>query len=149
MEVILTQDVKGKGKKDQLVKVSDGYARNFLFPRGLAVEATKESIGVMKSRNESVEFQKQEDVKHANELKEKIEQVAVKISAKAGDNGRLFGSVTSKEIGDMLLSQFHIKIDKKKITLPDGIKSLGFTKIPVKLYPGISATLTVEVVEEK
>jgi ribosomal protein L9 len=149
MEVILKTDVKGKGKKDQLVKVSDGYARNFLFPRGLAVEATKESLSIMKSKNDSVEFQKQEDIKYANELKEKIEQIAVKIPAKAGENGRLFGSVTSKEIGDVLLSQFHIKIDKKKINLPDGIKSLGVTKIPIKLYPGISASLTVEVVEQK
>lgn len=149
MEVILKADVKGKGKKDQLVKVSDGYARNFLFPRGLAVEANKENLSVMKTKNESIEFQKQEDIKHANELKEKIEDISVKITAKAGDNGRLFGSVTSKEIGDMLLSQHHIKVDKKKINLPEGIKALGFTKIPVKLHPGITATLTVEVTEEK
>lgn len=149
MQVILQADVKGQGKKGQLVKVSDGYARNFLFPRGLAIEANKESLSVLKSRNESAEFRHQEDIKQANELKAKLEEVTVKLSAKAGENGRLFGSITSKEVGEALVAQHHVKIDKKKIVLPESIKSLGFTKIPVKLYPGISATLTVEVVEEK
>lgn len=149
MQVILKADVKGKGKKDQLVKVSDGYARNYLFPRQLAVEANAENMSVMKTKNESVAFQKQEEIKAATELKEKLDKTKVELTAKAGDNGRLFGSVTSKEIGDALLKQFHIKIDKKKINLPEGIKALGITKVPVKLHPGIVATLTVSVTEQK
>jgi large subunit ribosomal protein L9 len=149
MQVILKADVKGQGKKDQLVKVSDGYARNFLFPRGLAVEATKENLAEMVNKNQSVEYQKQEEIKHAEELKEKLSQIKIEISAKAGENGRLFGSVTSKEIADILLDQYKIKIDKKKIVLEDGIKALGVMKIPVKLHAGITAELVVTVSQEQ
>ncbi len=149
MQVILKADVKGKGKKDQLVKVSDGYARNYLFPRKLAVEANAENMSVMQSKNESIAFKKQEEIKEANALKEKIDAIKLELTAKAGENGRLFGSVTSKEIGDELQKKFQIKIDKKKIQLPDGIKALGVTKVPVKLHPGIVATLTVSVTEQK
>lgn len=149
MQVILKADVKGQGKKDQLVKVSDGYARNFLFPRGLAVEATKENLSVMENKNQSIEFQKQEEMKHAEELKEKLSGIKIEISAKAGENGRLFGSVTSKEIADILLKQYKIKIDKKKIVLEDGIKALGVTRIPVKLHAGITAELVVTVSQEQ
>ncbi len=149
MQVILKADVKGQGKKDQLIKVSDGYARNYLFPRGLAVEATKENLAEMANKNQSAEFQKQEEMKRAEELKEKLSNIKIEIKAKAGENGRLFGSVTSKEIADILLEKYKIKIDKKKIALEDGIKALGVTKIPVKLHTGVTAELVVTVTQEQ
>ena len=149
MQVILKSDVKGQGKKDQLIKVSDGYARNYLFPRGLAVEATKENLAEMANKNQSAEFQKQEEMKRAEELKEKLSNIKIEIKAKAGENGRLFGSVTSKEIADILLEKYKIKIDKKKIALEDGIKALGVTKIPVKLHTGVTAELVVTVTQEQ
>ena len=149
MQVILKSDVKGQGKKDQLIKVSDGYARNYLFPRGLAVEATKENLAEMANKNQSAEFQKQEEMKRAEELKEKLSNIKIEIKAKVGENGRLFGSVTSKEIADILLEKYKIKIDKKKIALEDGIKALGVTKIPVKLHTGVTAELVVTVTQEQ
>ena len=145
MKVILTQDIKGQGKKGQLVEVSDGYARNFLFPKKLAKEATKENLNVMHSQQESEAYRKQMALEDAQALSEKLKSLSVKISAKAGENGKLFGSVTSKEVADGLLKQHHIKLDKKKIQLPDGIKALGTTDVEVKLHPGVSGIIKVTV----
>lgn len=148
MKVILTKDIKGQGKKGQLVEVSDGYARNFLMPRGLAKEATKENLNVMHGQQEAEAYKKQMALEDARALAERLEKITVRIKAKSGDNGKLFGSVTSKEIAEELLSAEHIKIDKKKMVLPDGIKSLGTTEVEIKLHPGVSARLKVAVSEK-
>lgn len=145
MKVILNQDIKGQGKKGQLVEVSDGYARNFLLPRKLAKEATKENINVMQGQQESAEFRKKKDLEDALALKERLEQLTVNIKAKAGDNGKLFGSVTSKDIAEALTMQHHIKLDKKKFVLPDGIKTLGFCDVEIKIHPGVVGKIKVSV----
>lgn len=145
MQVILTQDVKGQGKKGQMVKVSDGYARNFLFPKGLAQEATKSNINDLKGKKESLEFKIKTETDEAVAISEKMKEIEVVISAKAGEGGRLFGSVTSKDVSEALTAQHRIKIDKKKFVLPDGIKTLGVTEVTVKLYTGVVGKLRVNV----
>lgn len=145
MKVILTQDIKGQGKKGQLVNVSDGYARNFLLPKGLAKEATSENLNVMHGQQEAEAYRKQMALDDAKALAEKLKTLSVEIKAKAGDNGKLFGSVTSKEVTEELLKQHHIKIDKKKLQLPDGIKVLGTTDVEVKLHSGVVGIIKVKV----
>ncbi|MDD6483213.1 MAG: 50S ribosomal protein L9 [Clostridiales bacterium] len=145
MQVILTQDVKGQGKKGQMVKVSDGYARNYLLPKGLAKEATKSNINVMKGKAESLEYKIKTEKEEAQAIVEKMKEITVKLSAKAGANGKLFGSITSKDVSEALTMQHHIKLDKKKFVMPDGIKTLGTTEVEVKVYTGISGKLKVEV----
>ena len=145
MQVILTQDVKGKGKKGQVINVSDGYAHNFLFSKGLAIEATKSNMNDLKGKQESVEYKIKTDIKEAEKIAEQMKEIVVNIKAKAGDNGKLFGSVTSKDVAEALTEQQHIKLDKKKFVLPDGIKVLGVTEVKVKLYTGVSGTLRVNV----
>ncbi len=145
MKVILTQDIKGQGKKGQLVEVSDGYARNFLFPRGLAKEANATNLNVMHGQQEAEAYRKQMALDEANQMAEKLKTLSVLIKAKAGENGKHFGSVTSKEVTEELLKQHHIKLDKKKLTLPDGIKSLGTTDVEVKLHPGVTGIIKVKV----
>lgn len=148
MQVILTQDVKGQGKKGQLVNVSDGYARNFLLPKGLATEATNSNLNVLKGKKESLEFKIKTETEDANKIVEKMKEITVEIKAKAGDNGKLFGSVTSKDVADALTAQHHIKLDKKKFVMPDGIKVLGVTEVSVKVYTGITGTLKVNVIKQ-
>lgn len=145
MKVILNQDVKGQGKKGDIIEVSDGYARNFLFPKNLAKEATKENINVLKGQKESQEYREKKALEEAEAIKSQVDEVIVKIKAKAGDNGKLFGSVTSKEIAEELKMQHHIKLDKKKFVLPDGIKSLGTTVVDIKIHPGVVGKLKVSV----
>lgn len=145
MKVILNQDVKGQGKKGDLIDVSDGYARNFLLPKKLAKEATKENINVMKGQQESREYRQQKELSQAQEIAKKIDEISVVLKAKAGDNGKLFGSITSKDVSDALTQQHHIKIDKKKFNMPDGIKTLGVTNVDIKIHTGVVATLKVEV----
>ncbi len=149
MKVILNKDVKGQGKKGQLVEVSDGYARNFLLPRGLAQEATNSNLNVMKGKAESEAHRKQVELEEAQAAAAKINEVTVKLTAKAGSNGKLFGSITSKDVAEELKMQHHIKIDKKKLVMPDGIKVLGTTNVDVKVYPGVTAVLKVQVTEQK
>ncbi len=148
MQVILTQDVKGQGKKGQMVKVSDGYARNYLLPKGLATEATKSNINVLKGKRESLEYKIKTETEEAKSIAEKMKEIEVVIKAKAGDNGKLFGSVTSKDVSEALTAQHHIKLDKKKFVMPDGIKVLGVTEVTVKIYTGINGTLKVNVVQQ-
>lgn len=143
MKVILNQDVKGQGKKGQLVEVSDGYARNFLLPKKLAKEATKENINVMQGKRDSEEHRKKVELEEAQETAKKIEAASVKLTAKAGENGKLFGSITSKDVAEALTAQHHIKLDKKKFVLPDGIKTLGTTEVEIKVYTGVTAKLKV------
>lgn len=148
MKVILKQDVKGLGKAEDLVNVNDGYARNFLFPRGLAVEASASNINIMKTRKEAEKSKKARELAQARELAEKLKNILVVIKTKSGENGKLFGSITSKDISDKLKKDFKIDIDKKKIVLPEPIKSTGNFDIEVKLYPEVSGKLSVKIEEE-
>ena len=145
MQVILTQDVKGQGKKGQMVNVSDGYARNYLLPRGLAEVASKSNINVMKGKQESLEYKRKKELEEATAIADKMKEIKVVLKAKAGSNGKLFGSVTSKDVSEALIAQHHIKLDKKKFVMPDGIKTLGTTVIDVKIYTGVTGKLTVVV----
>lgn len=148
MKVILKQDVKGLGKMEDMINASDGYARNYLIPRGLAVEASAGNLNVMKTRKEAEKSKKDRELAHARLLADKIREAVVVIKAKAGENGKLFGSITSKDISEKLKSDFNLDLDKKKINLPDAIKSLGTFEIDVKLYPEVGTKLTVRVVHE-
>jgi len=145
MKVILTQDIKGKGKKDQLIEVSDGYARNFLLPKGLAKEATNTNINIMNGKNDAEAYRQKVALEEAEATKAKMESVEVILTAKAGDNGKLFGSITSKDVAEALTMQHHIKLDKKKFVLPDGIKTLGTTTVDVKIHQGVTGKLKVTV----
>ncbi len=146
MEVILKADVKGLGKKGEKVKASDGYARNFLFPKGLAVEANAQSLTELRNREQANQHKIDVEVAAANDSKAKLQGKIVKITAKAGSNGKLFGSVTSKEVAAEIAKQYAIKVDKRKITMDD-IKNFGSYKIEVKLYTNIVAEMTVMVGE--
>ncbi|MBO4897309.1 MAG: 50S ribosomal protein L9 [Clostridia bacterium] len=149
MKVILQSDVKGKGKKGDLVNVNDGYARNFLFPKGLAVEATKAAINDFKGKESSAAYHKEQEILAAKETAAKLEGKTVKLSAKAGDNGKLFGSITAQGIADAIKMQLHVVVDKRKLVLGDGIKTIGNTEVEVKVYPEISAKINVLVEGEK
>lgn len=145
MKVILKQDIKGVGKKDQVINAADGYARNFLFPKNLAVPADTGNMNNLKAKNESVQYRKGEDLKEAKEIAEKMKTITVKISVKAGENGRLFGAVTAKEIAEALKKDFGIEVDKKKVLLQESIKVAGATKVDVKLNEGVVASVQVMV----
>ncbi len=148
MKVILLQDVKGQGKKGDVVNASDGYARNFLFPKNLAVEATAGNMKTLNEQKQAQQNRKDKELSEAKALAEKIGALTVVIKTKAGEGGRLFGSVTSKEIAEAFEKQHKIQLDKRKITLPDPIKEMGTRTIDVKIYPGVVAKLKVSVVEE-
>ncbi|MCI6007301.1 50S ribosomal protein L9 [Oscillospiraceae bacterium LCP25S3_E10] len=147
MKVILLQDVKGTGKKGELVNVSDGYARNFLLPKKVAKEATAQAMSELKNAEASKAFQIEEAKKAANASKALIEGKSLSIKAKAGQGGRLFGSVTAKEISAELKKQFSLNVDKRKISLDTDIKAFGTYNAEIKLYTGIVATLKVVVTE--
>ena len=146
MKVVLLADVKGHGKKGELCNVSDGYARNFLFPKKLAVEADNAALNELKNREEAAAHHKKEEINAAKATAEKLEGKSVKIIAKAGSNGRLFGSVTSKEIAGEIKKNFGIEIDKKKMNVAD-IKNFGEYTAEIKLYQGIVAKVNVKVCE--
>lgn len=146
MKVILKQDIKGVGKKDQIINAADGYARNYLIPKNLAVPADNTNMNNLKAKNESVAYKKSEDLKEAKEIAEKMKKITLKISVKAGENGKLFGGVTSKEISEALKKEHNIDVDKKKILLSETIKVAGVTKVDIKLNEGVMATLSVMVV---
>lgn len=148
MKVILKQDVKGMGKKESLHEVSDGYARNFLFPKGLAVEASATNLNVMNTKKEAEKTKKERELAQAKVLAEKLKDITVVIKAKAGENGKLFGSITSKEISDRLKHDFSLEVDKRKIQMPDALKTLGTIQVEVRVYPDVSARLTVKITEE-
>lgn len=146
MKVVLLADVKGHGKKGELVNVSDGYARNFLFPKKLAVEADNAALNELKNREESKAHHKKEEIAAAKATAEKLDGKSVKIIAKAGASGRLFGSVTSKEIAAEIAKSLGVEIDRKKMSVAD-IKNFGEYTAEIKLYQGITAKLTVVVSE--
>lgn len=148
MKVVLLADVKGHGKKGEVVEASDGYARNFLFPKGLAKEATKGALNEVKGKNEAKAYHKEQEVIAAKETQAKLEGKSVSIASKAGDNGKLFGKVTNQNVADAIKYQLHVVVDKRKVQLPDGIKTVGTHEVEVKIYPEISAKIKVEVTGE-
>ena len=147
MKVILLEDVRGTGKAGDVANVSDGYARNMLIPRGLAVEATAQNIKQLEKKKEAMAKKIAEDKAAALELKKKLEEVTVEVRTKAGKDGKVFGSVTSKDIADAL-NQMGFDIDKKKIQLDSPIKATGMTDVNVKLFTEISGKVKVNVVSE-
>ncbi len=148
MKVILTSDVEKLGKAGEMVNAKTGFARNFLLPNKLAVQATKENIKIWEEKQAELRAIERENIKNANELKEKIENTKVKIIAKTGEGDRLFGSITSMDIEKALKDQHGLDIDKKKIEMKDNIKSLGTFNVVVKVYPDINANLEVIVDKE-
>ncbi|MCD8796479.1 50S ribosomal protein L9 [Mammaliicoccus sciuri] len=148
MKVIFTQDVKGKGKKAEVKDVPVGYGQNYLIKNNYAVEATPGNLKQLEQQNKRQEELKQQEIEDAKALAEKLKELEVKIPAKTGEGGKLFGSVSTKQITQALDKQHKIKVDKRKMDLPNGIHSLGYTNVPIKLHNKVSGTLKVHVVEE-
>ena len=148
MKVILTQDIKGTGKKDQIINTSDGYARNFLFPKNLAVEANVENMAKLKSKQQANAYKKDQEKEEAKKLAEKMGKIMLTLSVKVGENGKVFGGISSKEITEALQKTHKISVDKKKIDMKDTIKELGTKIIRIKLYEGVIAELKVNVIGE-
>jgi len=149
MKVILLQDVRGQGKKGDLIEVSDGYARNFLFSKKLAVEADKAMLNELKNREEAAKFKKETEKAQAQETAAKLEGVLLKIAVSGSPDGRLYGAVTTMEIAQQLSEQFNIDVDKRKIVLDDPIKAFGKYTLDVKLFAGVSVKLNVLITEKK
>ena len=147
MKVLLLQDVKGQGKKDQIVEVSDGYARNFLFPKKLAVIADNKAINEVKNKEASKQYKIETEKAAARATAEKLSQIVVKIQTGAGADGRLYGSVTAKDIAETLAKQHGVTVDKRKIVMPDPIKAYGTYNFDVRLYPEIVGKVKVTVGE--
>nr|WP_106782028.1 50S ribosomal protein L9 [Lysinibacillus timonensis] len=147
MKVVFLKDVKGKGKKGEIKNVADGYAQNFLIKNGYAVEATNQALSQLEGQKKLEEKNAAAELQAAKDLKEKLEQLTVEVKAKSGEGGRLFGSISTKQIADALQKAHGIKIDKRKME-SEGIRSLGFTNVPVKLHNEVKATLKVHVTEE-
>lgn len=145
MKVILTGDIKGTGCKGDVLNVSDGFARNYLFPRSLAVEATQGNLNAVKQRKDAEAHRKAVNERSAREIAAKLKELTVTIKAKTGEAGRLFGSVTGKEIAEALLEQHHIEVDKKKVEMEEPIKAVGEHEVKVKLFAGVSSTLRVHI----
>ncbi|MBB6674369.1 50S ribosomal protein L9 [Cohnella nanjingensis] len=147
MKVIFLQDVKGQGKKGEIKDVSEGYARNFLLPKGVVQIATDGAKKTLDQKAASEQKRKEREKEEAKALAAKLEEMIIVIKAKAGEGGRLFGAITSKQIAEAL-EKMKIVVDKRKIELADPIRTLGVTKVPLKLYPDVKGTLSVQVVEE-
>lgn len=146
MKVILLSDIKGVGKKDQVIEASDGYARNYLFPKKLAVEANNANMSKLKAKQESNQFRKDTEKKEAEEIAKKLKGIMLKIKVRAGENGKIFGGVTSKEISEGLKRDYNIEIDKKKIILSATVKNLGMITVDIKLYEGVIGKLKVDII---
>lgn len=148
MKVILKENIKGVGKKDEVINASDGYARNFLFPKNLAVEANAENMSKLKAKQDSNAFKKTQEKEEAQRIADKLSKILLKIKVKAGANGKIFGGVSSKEIAENLEKQYQIKVDKKKIDLRDTIKTLGIFNVDIKLFEGVIGKVKVDVISE-
>lgn len=146
MKVILLSDIKGVGKKDQVIEASDGYARNFLFPKKLAVEANSTNMNNLKAKQESNQYRKDIEKQEAQKIAEKLKGIMLKVRIKAGENGKIFGGVTSREIAEGLKKDYNIVIDKKKIMLADTVKTLGTITVDIKLYEGVTGKLKVDII---
>lgn len=147
MDIVLLEDVKALGKKGQIVKVSEGYARNFILPKKLGVEATPKNLNDLKLQKANADRIAAEQLAAAKALAEKIGNSSITLSIKAGDNGKAFGSVSSKEIGKAIQNQLALEIDKKKLVLPEPLKTFGTHEVPIKLHREVTAKLAVKVVE--
>lgn len=148
MKVILKADIKGVGKKDEVINASDGYARNFLFPKNLAVEANETNMNKLKAKEDSNKYRKSQEKEEAQKIAEKMKKIMLRIEVKAGENGKIFGGVSSKEIAENLEKQHNIKIDKKKVELKETIKTLGIHIVDIKLYEGVMGKLKVDVISK-
>ena len=148
MKVIFTQDVKGKGKKGEVKDVPVGYANNFLFKKNVAVEATPGNLKQLQQQNRRAEQEREQEIEDTKALKKKLEDIEVEVTAKSGEGGKLFGSVSTKQIAQALQKQHDIKIDKRKMDLPNGIHALGYTNVPVKLDKEVDGTIRVHTVEQ-
>lgn len=148
MKVILLADVKNLGKKGEVINTSDGYARNFLFPRKLASEATQENLHVLNAKKETERRKKLAEIEEAQRVAEKLKNKELKLTTKTGDSGRLFGAITSKDISELIKKQFQVEIDKKKIVM-DTLKQVGTYEIEVKIYPEVSTKMKVVIAAEQ
>ena len=148
MKVILKADIKGIGKKDEVINASDGYARNFLFPKNLAVEANAENMSKLKGKQESNAYKKSQEKEEAKKTAEKLSKILLKIPVKAGENGKIFGGVSAKEISELLKQEYKIEVDKKKIEIKETIKTLGVRIITIKLYEGVIGSLKIDVISK-
>ena len=146
MKVILKADIKGVGKKDEVINASDGYARNFLFPKNLAVEANAENMSKLKAKKDSNAYKKSQEKEEAKKIAEKLSKILLKIPVKAGENGKIFGGVSAKDISEAFEKQHNIKIDKKKVDLKETIKTLGVHIVSIKLFEGVIGKIKVDVI---
>ncbi len=146
MKVILLSDIKGVGKKDQIINANDGYARNFLFPKKLAVEANSGNLANLKSKQDSNKYRRDMQKEEAIKIADRLNKLELTIKVKAGENGKIFGGVTAKEISENLKAQYQIEVDKKKINLSETIKTLGTRTVEIKLYEGVIGNLKISVV---
>ena len=145
MKVILLENIKGVGKKDEVINASDGYAHNFLFPKKLALEANKENMAKLQAKKASDQHKKDVEKEQAYEIAKTLKTLQLEIKVKAGENGKIFGGVTAKEISDNLKENYQIEVDKKKIILDEPIKNLGIFQVEIKLYEGVTGKLKVQV----
>lgn len=146
MKVILLDNIKGVGKKDEIINAADGYARNYLLPKKLAVEANAENMSKLNNKKEAASFKKDVERQNAEELAKKLKGIMLKLKVKSGENGKIFGGITPKEIADNLKSQYNFEVDKKKIELKDTIKALGEYNVSIRLYEGVTAVLKIQVI---
>lgn len=143
MKVILKENIKSIGKKDEIVNVSDGYARNYLFAKNLAVEATPGNLSKLQTKMDSAAFKKDQEKQEAEKIAEKLSKITLEFKVKAGENGKIFGGISSKEIAEKLESEYQIKVDKKKIDLKEPIKILSIKRVDIKLFEGVVGTVKV------
>lgn len=148
MKVILKENIKGVGKKDQVINASDGYARNYLFPKNLAVEANDKNMSELKAKQQSNQYKKHQEKEKAQNIADTLKDIILEIKVKAGENGKIFGGVSAKEIAEQLEKKHKIKIDKKKVEIKEPIKVLGTTQVTIKLYEGVIGKLKVKVEAE-
>lgn len=148
MKVILKENIKGVGKKDEVINVSDGYARNFLFPKNKAIEANKGNMDNLNAKKEANQYHINMEKEKAIKIKDELEKIKLNIKVKAGENGKIFGGVSSKEISENLKKQYEIDVDKKKIELKETIKNLGEITVNIKLFEGVTAKLYISVIPE-
>ncbi|ANU26920.1 50S ribosomal protein L9 [Planococcus versutus] len=148
MKVIFLKDVKGKGKKGDIKNVADGYAHNFLLKNNLAIEANQATISKLDGQKKKEQKEADQELEEAKQLKDTLEGLTIELTAKSGADGRLFGSITTKQVATALEKKHSIKLDKRKMELDDAIRALGYTNIPVKLHHDVTATLRVHVTEE-
>ncbi len=148
MKVILLQDIKNVGRKDEIINANDGYARNFLLPKGLGIEATKDNLLKLQAKNDSKAHKKELEIEENKKIAKKIDELTLELKVKAGENGKIFGGVTTKEISEELKKAHSIEIDKKKIILKETIKTIGRFQVDIKFGDGVNAKLTLNIIPE-